>query len=84
MPVLQHRSGHGRIVDRAGERSVVYCQLPSGASRNSQSPGGEDYSEATAHWLEADRPKNRLSYIGTIWVAGQMKLPAAVARASTE
>ena len=38
---------------------------------------------ATWHLLEAERPKNRLSYMGEICVVGQTKDPAAVARAST-
>jgi hypothetical protein len=36
------------------------------------------------HTLEGDSPENLLSYIGTTCVAGQRKVPAAVARAKTE
>ena len=36
------------------------------------------------HTLEGDRPEKRLSYMGATCVAGQRKVPAAVARARIE
>src|SRR4029453_8035096 len=44
----------------------------------------ENYSPEITHRREGDNPEKRLSYIGTTCVAGQRKVPAAVARPSTE
>src|SRR5271165_7617767 len=55
----------------------------SGCSRRDREPK-KSYSPDTTHTLEGERPEKRLSYIGTTCVAGQRKVPAAVARANTE
>jgi len=79
----QFGRGGGGLINSARQRGPPNPGLQRRGRGHEARQNDENYSDTTTHEPDGERPKKRLSYIGWIWVAGQMKVPAAVARAST-